>query len=771
MDRFFIAPYDKGSGLQNDVKPFLIPDQAFASLDNAYSFRGRMRKRFGSRWLGDTQQLTRLRMSAGTLDDPTLLPVIAGGIGAIGQMFSIANVLFTVNQLGYNDLLIANGSTGALGLATFDTATGDFTFLGILDANGNPVPLNTVIYFYPALPVMGLITYEQPTFEDELTIAFDTHFSYQYNNGWDRITAEAAGNAGASIWYGSNSQFFWGYSYIGADPSNYNLYVTNFNQNEPNHMRYLSAGTWNNFYPQIASTANGSPANIFLNSALILVPFKNRLVAFNVWEDTVPAMGPTVTVNYSFRARWSAVGDPRAAGAWFQDVPGSGSGRDCPVNQAITTVEFIKDRLIVYFENSTWEFVYTGNQIYPFDWQQINEELGAESTFSIVPFDQIALGVGNVGIHACNGTNVVRIDTDIPDEVFDIHHIDGGIQRVYGIRDYFVEMVYWTFPDSGNSPQQPYPARILVYNYKNKTWAFNDDSITCFGYFQPISGVTWDSLTVLWDSDESWDSGTTQALNRNVIGGNQQGWTFIIDADEPTNAPALQITDITIASPGSNIITIVCIDNNMRDGDFVYLESIVGTGNLSLLNNKVYKINLASTQTTFTITYIDSLGTIIAGTYQGAGTVRRMSQWSLVTKQFNFYMQQGRNAYINEIDFQVDATAYGAMIVDYYVSTNPKSMLESSFDSGSLLGTGTVSTAPYPSKPFEKNAERLIHNTYIQANGEYIQLNISMSDAQMMTVIQTTDSVGNIIYTGPAFEDFQLHSMCFFATPSASRMR
>jgi hypothetical protein len=98
-------------------------------------------------------------------------------------------------------------------------------------------------------------------------------------------------------------------------------------------------------------------------------------------------------------------------------------------------------------------------------------------------------------------------------------------------------------------------------------------------------------------------------------------------------------------------------------------------------------------------------------------------------------------------------------------------MLESSFDSGSLLGTGTVSTAPYPSKPFEKNAERLIHNTYIQANGEYIQLNISMSDAQMMTVIQTTDSVGNIIYTGPAFEDFQLHSMCFFATPSASRMR
>ena len=90
--------------------------------------------------------------------------------------------------------------------------------------------------------------------------------------------------------------------------------------------------------------------------------------------------------------------------------------------------------------------MYTGNQVLPFIWQKINTELGAESTFSVVPFDKVILGVGNVGIHACNGANVERIDDKIPDEVFRIHNENEGVQRVYGIRDYDVEMVYWTFP-------------------------------------------------------------------------------------------------------------------------------------------------------------------------------------------------------------------------------------------------------------------------------------------------------------------------------------
>ena len=249
---------------------------------------------------------------------------------------------------------------------------------------------------------------------------------------------------------------------------------------------------------------------------------------------------------------------------WRQDIPGRGNAIDASTMESIVTVEFVKDRLIVFFERSTWEFVYTGNQAYPFVWQKINTELGAESTNSIVPFDKVCIGVGNVGIHACNGSNVERIDDKIPDTVFDIHNVNGGVFRVYGIRDYYVEMVYWTFPDTEADDDFPYPNRVLVYNYKTGTWAFNDDSITCFGYFQPTNDITWDSLTVTWDDSTTWDSGSIEAKFRQVIAGNQQGYTFICDADVPTNASVLQITDIEIGA-GTSILTV--IQHNLRVED------------------------------------------------------------------------------------------------------------------------------------------------------------------------------------------------------------
>ena len=46
INKFFIAPLD--SGLTLDKKPFAIPDSAFAELKNAYAWRGRIVKRFGS---------------------------------------------------------------------------------------------------------------------------------------------------------------------------------------------------------------------------------------------------------------------------------------------------------------------------------------------------------------------------------------------------------------------------------------------------------------------------------------------------------------------------------------------------------------------------------------------------------------------------------------------------------------------------------------------------------------------------------------------------
>ena len=650
----------------------------------------------------------------------------------IGQSFSIGTIIFTVynSTTGPQQMLRTDNSSAT---ATYDLATSNFVI------NGVALPDATVVYFYPSFPVMGLLTYEQVSINDEYVIAFDTRYAYTYiMGGWNRIAA------GASIWTGSNSQFFWGDTWLGADASAKIFFVTNFNENETNFMRYYDGTQWNVFNPQIDATPN------FLNSCRIIVPFKNRLLVFNTWEGPANSLPGT---NYSNRCRYSQVGSPLASTAWRQDIPGLGNAIDASTTEAIITVEFIKDRLIVFFERSTWEVVYQGNQAYPFTWQQINTELGAESTFSIVPFDKVAIGIGNVGIHACNGSNVERIDEKIPDSVFEIHNNGQGVERVYGIRDYYVEMVYWSFPDTEADANIPYPNRVLIFNYVTGTWALNNDTITCFGYFQPIVGVTWDSNTVTWDDTVTWDSGAVQARFRQVVAGNQQGYTFICDADEPTNAPVLQITN-AVSSAGSTTLTVT--EHNLNYGEYIFIQGATWSDASNGLNNQIFQVLNVIDINTFVI--VVPAITPVTGTYIGGGLIARVSQIAITTKEYNFYAKDGRNAAISKIDFMVDTTASGQIQVNFFTSTSVVPLLQESQANGVLLGTGNLDTYAYPDIPFESDTTRIWHPVYFQANGEVVQFQLILNDTQMRNVAIMEC-------------DFALHEMCIYSTPTSYRFQ
>lgn len=64
-DRFMIAPIN--SGLQRNTTPFMIPDDAFESMENAYVFRGRVRKRFGARLMNQVPVFTGTRKTENIL--------------------------------------------------------------------------------------------------------------------------------------------------------------------------------------------------------------------------------------------------------------------------------------------------------------------------------------------------------------------------------------------------------------------------------------------------------------------------------------------------------------------------------------------------------------------------------------------------------------------------------------------------------------------------------------------------------------------------------
>ena len=748
-DRFLIAPFDKDSGLTKNYSPFLIPDEAFAELTNAYVDRGQVRKRFGTSWMSNTQLGSRFRMHIGTTDAKgglgvaAKVPLKAGvpiATPAIGQMFSIGTEAFTVNKLGAPaDVLRSGASTEA----KFNATTGEFWVTGA-------EPLAKV-YYYPALPVMGLRTYEAAARSSEILVGFDTRFAYYYAGGWERYTLETV--AGDSYWSGSNTDFFWTCTWLGTDAYSKLLFTTNFNQLEARSMRYLNSSTWTTFRPAIDSGV--APNTLYLLCAQIIVPFKNRLVALNTWEGTLAAGIPNLQVNYQNRARYSQVGSPLEPNSWNQSIPGKGNAIDCPTTEAIISVEFIKDHLIVFFERSTWDLVYTGNQVYPFVWQQINAELGVESSFSVVQFDKVAIGVGNVGIHACNGSNVSRIDQKIPDEVFNIHNGNDGVFRVYGIRDYTVEMVYWTFPDNSRTTEKSYPNQVLVFNYETGTWSFNDDSITCFGYYQAPKGITWDSEKK-WEESIPWSSGPMGALSRTVIGGNQQGYTFTIDSNNPVNAAVLQITDFTVTDTNA---TVTCIDHNLQADDFIYFQGITAdaTSDLVSLNDEILKITTITDGNNFKFTPPSWLAT--PGTYEGNGTISRVSSIKIKTKEFNFYASEGSNAYISKVDFLVDSTDSGEITVDYYLSTSRKAMGDSVVD-GIELGSNILETFPYSTMEYEANGSlnRFWHPLYFSADGECIQLYFSMTDSQMKS-------------TAIRSSDFVLHGMLFYAQRTSSRFQ
>lgn len=731
---FVIAPYD--NGLVRDKKPWLIPDDAFSILRNAYVFRSRIVKRWGTSLISppatlgeDTEQIhSRVRVSLGSTDGsgnfgPTAVP---SNSLSIGHMFSVEDTLFTVNATGSPVATLAAGT----GTASVDTAAGTITI--------SAGPANATVYWYPGLPIMGICRFERNNINKEQTIVFDTRYAYRYSGaGYERLNAEAA--AGDATWTGDDTDFFWCANYRGASPSDKLLFVTNFVPDD-------GIRTFNNSQWEKRSFPFNSAGDTIVTARLI-VQFKNRLLLLNTVEQE---SGSPTTTTHQNRCRFSQNGSPFEADAWFEPPAqyGKGDRIDAPTSEAIISAEFLRDRLIVFFERSTWELVYTGNQVLPFVWQQINTELGAESTFSIVPFDKAILGIGDVGIHACTGANVERIDEKIPDEVFSIHNANDGVERIFGIRDYDSELVYWTFPSISTASDPTYPNRILSYNYKNGSWAFFDDSITAFGYYQPDFNATWASSTFTWEEATwAWNSGILQSEYRKILAGNQQGYVFTVESKSARNAPSLQATDIQASGIA---VTLTVINNNLSAGDYILVENAQG---ITSLNDQIFLID---SRTRNTVTIIVPAG--VVGTYTGGGTIARVSEIDIRTKPYNFFTQHGMNTAVNRVDFNVSKTSNGEITVDYFLSFSSLSMVDDGIQSGTIQGTNILETRPYATSTFEHVQTQLWHPVYFYAEGETVGFRLYWSDEQM--------SDPSIVLS-----NFELHAMIIHAQPGSSRLQ
>ena len=575
-----VAPYK--SGLSQYYKPFIIGKDAFVKMLNCYTWRGSVKKREGSVVLGRiplwgsataitnatppvvtlaahgllTGDMVYLENVVATNGTITLItPGITTSITTTGPLnISVGNTVYltgivgsigTILNQGTFPIISISGSTIVLSVSTngLSYSSGGTVELGGLEKqafyitviNANTFSLQVLNALPPGsqnvvasgqgasadiyLPIVGTRTFLLTSTGNEQLVVFNPKEAWLYNTTSNSFIDISFNTTGAPItWSGTKDNFFYTSNFATVMWSTNNIFNT---VAQPVGIRFFNGSTtngWADFQPMVNS--------IYLNSALMILPYKGRLVALNTTEGS-PQIG---NKNFYSRARWSQLGTPFVANApagfsndataWLDNVPGKGGYIDADTSEQIVACGIVQDTLIVGFQFSMWRLRYTGNEILPFVWERINTQFGIEGTFTTVEFDEGLLGISRRGIIRSTFNDVDRIDLEVPDFVdsFEDGGTVEGIDRIQGIRDYQKRLVYWLYGDTGTNAQTP--NNVLCYNYQDSTWAQFQQSFTTLGQYKQTVDSIWSTWTTIWAGDTStWETPLDQQNTIIIVAG------------------------------------------------------------------------------------------------------------------------------------------------------------------------------------------------------------------------------------------------------------
>jgi len=162
--KLIIGPINRG--LRTDRKPFVIDNDSFPTLINAYQWRGRIKRKRGTTFYGRLQR--QLTASGNLVSGHITLtfPIAPGSINIVGGTDGT-----TYTDPAKNGLLVATGGTGTGGSINY--ATGLLTITG-----GGAETITGTYSYYPCLPVMGLEDFADVSLPYPTCIGFDTVYSY-----------------------------------------------------------------------------------------------------------------------------------------------------------------------------------------------------------------------------------------------------------------------------------------------------------------------------------------------------------------------------------------------------------------------------------------------------------------------------------------------------------------------------------------------------------------------------------------------------------------
>ena len=522
---------------------------------------------------------------------------------------------------------------------------------------------------------------------------------------------------------------------------------------------------WVNFAPPLTALTvqiDSTPSDLYyLVGALAIVPFKDRLLFFSPYIQS----STSLVIQLQDTCLWSWNGTPfynalvplnqtYDVTAYYVDQTGKGGYLPAGISNPIKTVNSNEDVLMVGFGGSgrKTRFVYTGNDLQPFLFFNVNNALPSTSTFSAVSLDRGVIDIGQYGIAMTDQQSSQRVDTDIPDSVFQVQTLNSGFERVSGIRDFFREWIYFSYPV--NNSDWKFPTQTFLFNYRDNTWAIFYENFTTHGNYRAQNKRTWLTLPFkTWRQwREPWNSGAASALFVTIAAGNPQGYVLL--KDQGTNE-AISGTISAISSDPAGLTRITSInhcvtDNNTytKQGDYLLFSNITG---MTSLNGVIGRVAYTEGADNFVVDI-----PFPTGTYLGLGNFTRLSQPLLQTKQFPVYWQEGRQVRLGVQRYLLSATANSQMTVNIYLSQDPDEPFNNSafnVPPNGLIYSQLLYTCPESTNlgltpanvnlqmPIGDGQYQIWHRINTSLIGDTFQLGLTLSEAQMKNLEYATAEI------------------------------
>ncbi len=222
-EKIVVGPINKG--IRSDRLPFVIDNDSFPTLINAYQWRGRVKRKRGTKLLGRLNRFIGTTDGAGNLAIFILPIPIPTGLSS----FVIGSDIFTDTGTTADPVpqVLVTNSTG---IGALDRVNGVLVITGSIP--------NTRVFYFPGLPVMGLEDLILTVNQFPGTLAFDTRYSYNiltsaniaglydiydvsfYKNpptgSYLAYVEKIAALVTPTTWNGQDYQQFWTVNYEGA---------------------------------------------------------------------------------------------------------------------------------------------------------------------------------------------------------------------------------------------------------------------------------------------------------------------------------------------------------------------------------------------------------------------------------------------------------------------------------------------------------------------------------------------------------------------------